>query len=38
LFIVEPAIFEVVKVIFIVLSWKFLDLFLCFFRAFNHTY
>lgn len=37
LFIVEAAVFKDVKPIFVVFSWKLLDLLWCFFRAFNHS-
>ena len=38
LFVVEAAVFKDVKPIIVVFSWELLDLFCCFFRAFNHSY
>lgn len=38
LFVVEAAVFKDVKPIVVVFSWELLDLFRCFFRAFNHSY
>jgi len=38
LFVVEAAVFKDVKPIIVVFSWELLDLFRCFFRAFNHSY